>query len=160
MMPSSVESHRGILVVGGGITTAVEAAEAGYEVYIVEKNPYLGGRVAQLYKYFPKLCPPYCGLEINFRRMKQNPKISFYTQAELENVSGSEGDFTATIRVNPRYVTEKCTNCGECAEACPSDRPNDYNFGMDTTKAIYLPHDLAFPMRYVLDRAACGSGCQ
>ena len=72
-MPAGIETHRGILVVGGGIagiTTAVEAAEAGYEVYLVEKNPYLGGRVAQLYKYFPKLCPPYCGLEINFQRIK------------------------------------------------------------------------------------------
>ena len=66
--------HRSILVIGGGIagiTAAVEAAEVGYEVYIVERNPYLGGRVAQLYKYFPKLCPPYCGLEINFQRIKK-----------------------------------------------------------------------------------------
>ncbi|MBE0428484.1 MAG: CoB--CoM heterodisulfide reductase iron-sulfur subunit A family protein [Thermoleophilia bacterium] len=152
-----------VLIIGGGmsgITSAVEAAEAGLETVIVERNPYLGGRVSQLYKYFPKLCPPYCGLEINFRRIKQNPKISFYTQAEVQSVSGSEGDFTAAVQVNPRYVTEKCTNCGECAEACPSERPNDFNFNMDTTKAVYLPHDLAYPMRYVLDRAACGSGCQ
>ncbi|MHB1389903.1 MAG: FAD-dependent oxidoreductase [Thermoleophilia bacterium] len=152
-----------VLIVGGGIsgiTTAVEAAEAGLEAVIVEKNTYLGGRVSQLFKYFPKLCPPYCGLEINFRRIRQNPKISFHTQAEVQGVSGSEGDFTATVRVNPRYVNEKCTNCGECAKVCPAERSNDYNFGMDTTKAVYLPHDLAFPMRYVIDRAACGSGCQ
>lgn len=152
-----------VLIVGGGIsgiTTAVEAAEAGLETVIVEQNTYLGGRVSQLYKYFPKLCPPYCGLEINFRRIRQNPKISFHTQAEVQSVSGSEGNFTATVKVNPRYVNAKCTNCGECAKVCPADRPNDYNFGMDTTKAVYLPHDLAFPMRYVIDRAACGSGCQ
>ena len=152
-----------VLVIGGGIsgiTSAVEAAEAGLETVIVEKNPYLGGRVAQLYKYFPKLCPPYCGLEINFKRIKQNPKISFYTLSEVQSVSGSEGDFKVTVKVNPRYVNEKCTNCGDCAEACPAARPNDFNFGMDTTKAIYLPHDLAFPMRYVLDKSACGSDCQ
>jgi quinone-modifying oxidoreductase subunit QmoA len=74
-----------ILVVGGGmsgITAAIEAAEAGYDTYIVEKNPYLGGRVAQLHNYFPKLCPPLCGLEINFRRMKQNSRIRFFTMAE------------------------------------------------------------------------------
>ena len=74
------DEERKILVVGGGIsgmTAAIEAAEAGAEVVLVEKNPYLGGRVALLNQYFPKLCPPACGLEINFRRIKQNPKITF-----------------------------------------------------------------------------------
>jgi len=81
-----------IMVVGGGIsglTTAIEAAEVGYEVFIVEKNPYLGGRVSQLNQYFPKLCPPTCGLEINFRRIKDNPNIKFFTMAEVEKVSGA-----------------------------------------------------------------------
>lgn len=152
-----------VLIIGGGmsgISAAIEAAEAGLESVIVERNPYLGGRVAQLFKYFPKLCPPYCGLEINFRRIKQNPMITQFTLAEVESVSGSEGDFNVTVRVSPRYVNEKCTSCGDCVEACPATRANDFNFGMDSTKAIYLPHDLAFPMRYVLDKAACGSGCQ
>src|SRR3970040_1416495 len=83
--------YRAILVVGGGIariTAAVEAAEAGYEVYLVEKNPYLGGRVAQLYKYFPKLCPPYCGLEINFQRIKKEPRVRFFTLAEVKTTAG------------------------------------------------------------------------
>ncbi len=152
-----------VLVIGGGIsgiTAAIEAAEAGMESVIVERNPSLGGRVAQLYKYFPKLCPPYCGLEINFRRIRQNPAISYYTLSEIESVSGSEGNFTATVRINPRYVNEKCTNCGDCAAVCPAERSNDYNFGMNSTKAVYLPHDLAFPMRYVLDKSACNSVCQ
>ncbi len=152
-----------VLIVGGGIsgiTAAVEAAEAGLEAIIVERNPHLGGRVAQLHKYFPKLCPPYCGLEINFKRIKQNPKIGFRTLAQVESISGNEGNFNVTIKVDPRYVNEKCTACGDCVAACSSERANDFNYGMDTTKAIYLPHDLAFPMRYVLDRSACGSGCQ
>ncbi|NOZ26094.1 MAG: CoB--CoM heterodisulfide reductase iron-sulfur subunit A family protein [Nitrospirae bacterium] len=155
--------QKSILIIGGGIsgiTTAVEAAEAGYDATIVEKRPYLGGRVAQLFKYFPKLCPPYCGLEINFRRIKQNPKIKFYTLSEVDSISGAEGDFKASIRVNPRYVNEKCTACGKCAEVCPAERPNDFNFGMDTTKAIYRPHDMAFPARFVIDEQACkGSAC-
>ena len=70
---------KSILVVGGGmsgLTAAIEAAEVGYEVVIVEKNAYLGGRVAQLYQYFPKLCPPSCGLEINFKRTKNNPRVT------------------------------------------------------------------------------------
>jgi quinone-modifying oxidoreductase subunit QmoA len=151
------------LVVGGGIsglTTAIEAAETGASVVIVERNPYLGGRVAQLFRYFPKLCPPYCGLEINFRRIKQNPAISFYTMAEIESIEGSAGNFRVRIKQDPRYVNEKCTACNACVEACPVERPNDFNFGMDSTKAIYLPHEMSFPMRFVIDDKYCkGKEC-
>jgi quinone-modifying oxidoreductase subunit QmoA len=90
---------QGILVVGGGmggLSAAIEAAEAGYDTYLVEKNSYLGGRVAQLHNYFPKLCPPYCGLEINFRRIRQNPKVRVFTMAEVVNMSGEEGNFDVT----------------------------------------------------------------
>jgi len=142
-----------VLVVGGGIsglTTAVEAAEAGRDVFIVEKRPYLGGRVAQLNQYFPKLCPPTCGLEINFRRMRQNPRIKFFTMAEVEKISGEEGNFDVAVRLNPRYVNENCTACGACGEAVTTEIPNDFNYGMDKVKAAYLPHQFAFPMRYVL----------
>jgi len=154
-------AEKGILVVGGGIsgiTAAVEAAETGYEVTLIEKNPYLGGRVVQLNKYFPKLCPPNCGLEINFKRIKGNPRLKFYTIAEVEKFSGSEGGFDVTVRLNPRYVNEKCTACGECVKVCPQERPNDFNFGMDKTKAIYLPHEFAFPLRYVIDENYCTKG--
>jgi heterodisulfide reductase subunit A-like polyferredoxin len=129
---------------------------------LVEKNPYLGGRVAQLGRYFPKLCPPYCGLEIFFKRIKSNPRIKFSTNAEVEKVSGSAGNFEVTVKVNPRYVTNDCTACNECVEACPEERPNEFNYGMDKTKAIYLPHELAFPMSYVIDASACkkAEGCR
>lgn len=143
-----------ILVVGGGmsgLSAAIEAAEAGHEVYLVEKNPYLGGRVAQLHQYFPKLCPPYCGLEINFRRIKNSPKIRFYTMAEVTGISGEAGNFDVSIQMNPRYVNEKCTGCNKCAEACTLEIDNPFNYGMDKIKAAYLPHDMAFPLRYVLD---------
>ncbi len=145
-----------ILVVGGGmsgITAAIEAAEAGYDTYIVEKNPYLGGRVAQLHNYFPKLCSPYCGLEINFRRIRQNPRVRIFTLCEVEKISGEEGNFDVTLKLNPRYVDEKCTCCGKCAEACTMEIENAFNYGMDKIKAAYLPHDMAYPMRYVLDPA-------
>lgn len=129
---------------------------------MVEKNPYLGGRVAQLGRYFPKLCPPYCGLEIFFKRIKANPRIKFFTNAEVEEVSGNAGNFEVAIKINPRYVTENCTACNKCVEVCPAERPNDFNYGMDKTKAIYLPHELAFPMRYAIDANACkkAEGCK
>jgi quinone-modifying oxidoreductase subunit QmoA len=149
-----------ILVVGGGIsgiTTAVEAAETGYDVVLVEKNPSLGGRVAQLTKYFPKLCPPYCGLEINLRRVKQNPNIEYYTLAEVESVSGEPGAYDVKIKVNPRYVNDNCTACGKCAEACSTEIPNEFNFGMDNIKGAYLPHEMAFPFKYVLSPKIIGT---
>jgi quinone-modifying oxidoreductase subunit QmoA len=142
-----------ILVVGGGIsglTTAVEAAEAGRDVFIVEKRPYLGGRVAQLNQYFPKLCPPTCGLEINFRRIRQNPRIKSFTMAQVESISGEEGNFDVSIKLNPRYVNENCTACGACGEVVTTEIPNEYNYNMDKIKAAYLPHDMAYPMRYVI----------
>ncbi|KJU85351.1 methyl-viologen-reducing hydrogenase subunit delta [Candidatus Magnetobacterium bavaricum] len=158
-----MSDKKSILVIGGGIsglTTAIEAAEAGYNTIIVEKNPYLGGRVAQLNRYFPKLCPPYCGLEINFKRIKQNPNIKFYTMAEVDSVSGTEGNFSVQLKINPRFVNAKCTACNKCVEVCPVERPNSFNFGMDKTKAIYRPHEMSFPMKYVIDSAVCpGTQC-
>ncbi len=142
-----------ILVVGGGIsglTTAIEAAEVGYEVFLVEKNPYLGGRVAQLNQYFPKLCPPTCGLEINFRRIKDNPRIKVLTLAEVESVSGDAGNYDVAVKVNPRYVNENCTCCNACTEACQAEIDSEYDFGMQKIKGAYLPFEMAFPTRYVV----------
>ncbi len=142
-----------ILVVGGGIsglTTALEAAEVGYEVFLVEKNPYLGGRVAQLNQYFPKLCPPTCGLEINFKRIKDNPRIKVLTLAEVQKVEGGPGNYTVAVTLNPRYVNENCTCCGACAEACQTEIASDYDFGMKKIKAAYLPFAMAFPARFVI----------
>jgi len=149
-----------ILVVGGGIsglTATLEAAEVGYEVFLVEQNPYLGGRVAQLKHYFPKLCPPTCGLEINFKRIKDNPKIKCFTLAEVENVSGGPGNYDVSIKLNPRYVNEKCTCCGECEKASTTEIPNAFNFDMDMIKGAYLPHNMAFPMRYVMSPKIIGT---
>ncbi len=143
-----------ILVVGGGmsgVSAALEAAEAGYDVVLVEKNPYLGGRVAQLHQYFPKLCPPYCGLEINFKRIKSNPRIQVITMAEVTAIEGEPGAYKATVSQAPRYVNEKCTACGLCSEAVEATVPNPFNYGLDEIKAAYLPHEMAYPFRYVID---------
>ena len=153
---------REILVIGGGIagiTAAIEAAEAGYNVYLVEKRPYLGGRVIQMNKYFPKLCPPYCGMEINIRRLRNSKRVTVFTNSEIVEISGEPGNFEVKVKMNPRYVTDACTACGECVKACPSDRPDEFNYGLSTTKAIYLPHEMAFPFKYVIDREYCKEGC-
>jgi quinone-modifying oxidoreductase subunit QmoA len=155
-------NDRKILVIGGGmsgLTAALEAAESGAQVIITEKEPYLGGRVAQLHRYFPKLCPPTCGLEINFRRIRENPNISFYTMAEVTQVSGTAGNFDVTLTVKPRYVNDRCVACDACAEACPEWRVNDFNYGLDKTKAAYLPFDMAFPQKYVIDASVCKDDC-
>jgi quinone-modifying oxidoreductase, subunit QmoA len=142
-----------VLVVGGGIsgiTAAVEAAEAGCKVILVERLPYLGGRVAQLHKYFPKLCPPTCGLEINFRRIRSNADLTVYTLAEVDTISGSAGDLTATIKVSPRYVEDRAAT-SKCVEDCPVEIANDFNYGMDTVRAVRLPYEMAYPMHLVAD---------
>ncbi len=160
-----------ILVVGGGIsglTTALEAAEVGYEVFLVEKNPYLGGRVSQLNQYFPKLCPPTCGLEINFRRIKDNPRIKVFTLAEVEKVDGTPGNYDVAIKINPRYVNENCTCCGECATACQAEIDSEYDLGMKKIKGAYLPFEMAFPARFVIapeiigteDAQRCKEACK
>jgi len=152
-----------VLVIGGGfsgLTAAVEAAEAGAEVILVEKNPYLGGRVTQLNKYFWKMCPPNCGLEIQYKRIKNNGNVTIHTLAQVEKISGSEGNFEVTIKTTPRFVNDKCTACNKCAEACPVERSNDFDFGMSKTKAAYLAHSQAFPTQYVIDGKVCkGSSC-
>ncbi|MCW5977145.1 MAG: CoB--CoM heterodisulfide reductase iron-sulfur subunit A family protein [Bryobacteraceae bacterium] len=156
-------SARAILVVGGGIsgiTAAVEAAEAGRQVVLIEKSPFLGGRVTRTHLYFPKLCPPACGLEINYKRIRNNPAITVLTQAELESLAGTPGSYQATVKIAPRFVTSACTACGACAEACPAERPDDFNYGLKKTKAAYIPAANAFPPLYAIDRPACPNGCR
>jgi len=159
----AAQQTKAVLVVGGGIgglTVAVETAEAGWPVVVVEKNAFVGGRVAANHLYFPKMCPPTCGLEINFQRLRKNPAIRILTLAEVTKVSGGAKDAVATVTVKPRFVNEKCTACGKCVEACPVQRPDAFNAGLGTTKAVYLPHAMAYPHRFAIDPAVClGKSC-
>jgi len=150
-----------ILVVGGGIagiTAAVEAAETGYDVVLLEQDASLGGRVTKFNRYFPKLCHPTCGLEINYQRIRKNSQIKVMTMSTVDGVSGVRGNFKVTVKTAPRYVSAKCTACGDCASVSETEVPNPFNYGLDKIKGAYLPHEHAFPMRYVVAPEAITAG--
>ncbi len=159
-MTEVIATNETILVVGGGIsgmTAALEAAETGKQVVLVEKRPSVGGRTAQLYKYFPKLCFPTCGLEINQRRAKMNPGLNILTMAEVIDIAGEAGDYTATVKLSPRYVNENCTGCGDCARAVEAEFDDEFNYSLNKRKGAYLPYAMAHPQRYVLDPRIIGT---
>ncbi len=159
-MSEIVATNQTILVVGGGIsgmTAALEAAEVGKQVIVIEKTPSVGGRVTKLYKYFPKLCFPTCGLEINQRRMAANKNITVLTMSEVTDLQGEAGNYTATVKISPRYVNSNCTACGACGDAVEAEFDNEHNYNMDKHKGAYLPHNMAMPKRYVIDPAMIGT---
>jgi quinone-modifying oxidoreductase, subunit QmoA len=148
------------LVIGAGIagiTAALELAETGFTVALVEKEPFIGGRVSRINLYFPKMCPPTCGLEINMKRIKDNDKIKLFTLSEVTEIKGKAGDFNAKVKVKPRYIKENADDkqCERAAAAMAQERPNGYNLGLDNTKLVYLPYNNAFPLQYVFDKDAC-----
>ena len=148
------------LVIGGGIAgiqTALDVADAGYEVDIVEKSPTIGGRMAQLDKTFPTLDCAACILTPKMVDAAQNEKINLITYAELDSVSGFVGNFTAKIRKKARFVDEdKCTGCGVCTEKCPSRKGlNEFNMGLNTRGAVYIPFAQAIPNVAVIDKTQC-----
>ena len=158
-MTASIATNQTILVVGGGIsgmTAALEAAECGKQVILVEKTPTLGGRTAQLYRYFPKMCHPSCGLEINLKRLRGNPNVRVMTMTELVAASGQRGNYNVTLKVAPRYINENCTACGDCGKAVTSEVADGFNYGLSKVKAAYLPHAMAYPQRFVIDASIVG----
>ncbi len=159
-MSDIVATNETILVVGGGIsgmTAAIEAAECGKQVILIEKSAAIGGRVARLYKYFPKMCHPSCGMEINQRRLMGNNNIRLLTMTEVTEVSGEEGNYSVTLKTAPRFVNENCTACGDCAEVVDTEIKNEQNYGLNTRKAAYLPSAMAYPQRYVIDPSIIGT---
>lgn len=153
-MTALIATGQTILVVGGGIggmTAALEAAECGKQVMLIERCATLGGRTARLYRYFPKMCHPTCGMEINLRRLKGNRNVRVMTMTQVLSVTGQRGDYHVTLKVSPRHVNENCTACGDCAKAVDETIDNPYEYGLARTPAAYLPHAMAYPQRYVID---------
>ena len=159
-MSDVIATNETIMVVGGGIsglTAALEAAECGKKVLLVEKSPTVGGRISQLYKYFPKLCFPTCGLEIQLRRLRANRNVHLLTMAEVLQVEGDTGNYTVTVKVVPRYVNENCTACGDCATVVETEFDDEHNYGMMKRKGAYLANRMAYPQHYVIDPRIIGT---
>ena len=148
------------LVIGGGIAgiqTALDIAEAGFEVDIVEKEPTIGGKMAQIDKTFPTLDCAACILTPKMVDVAQHEKIKIFSYSEVESVKGFVGNFRVAIRRKARYVDEdKCTGCGICTEKCPQKKvPNEFNMGFDTRRAVYIPFAQAVPKVATIDANYC-----
>jgi quinone-modifying oxidoreductase subunit QmoA len=150
---------KSLLVIGAGIagiSAALEAAEAGAEVILVEREPTIGGRVLRTNNYFPKMCPPSCGMEINTRRLERNPRIRVLTNTHVSGAEQNDDGWSVELTSGPAWVNAKCTACGDCEAACTTEVDDPHNLGMSKAKAIRLPHPAAWPNRYVFDREAVG----
>jgi len=159
----TVPVERRVLVVGGGvagITASLNLADMGYEVYLVEKNPSIGGHMAQLDKVFPYHDCSICILAPLMVEANRHPNIRLITYAEVESVSGWIGNFKVRIRKKPRYIKEEeCTGCAICADYCPIEVPNEFDCGLGMRKAVYMPFPQATPTVYTIDPDHC-VGCR
>ena len=156
---SSPVTKRALVIGGGiaGIQTALDIAEAGFEVDIVEKQPTIGGKMTQIDKTFPTLDCAACILTPKMVDCAQNDKIHIYAYSEVEHVGGFVGNFHVKIRRKARFVKEDvCTGCGACTEKCPQKKvPNEFNLGLDTRRAIYIPFAQAVPKVATIDPDSC-----
>ncbi|MEM0216561.1 MAG: CoB-CoM heterodisulfide reductase HdrA2 [Candidatus Bathyarchaeia archaeon] len=147
------------LVIGGGIAginAALDLAEMGFKVYLLEKSESIGGHMAQLDKTFPTLDCSICIEGPKMVDVGRHPNIEIISYADLVSVSGFIGNFKVKIRKNPRYViAENCTGCGECKDVCPIEYPNEWDMGLGVRKAISVPFDQAVPLVYRINRDYC-----
>jgi len=148
-----------VLIVGGGITgieAALQIADSGKKVYLVEKEPSIGGYMARFDKTFPTLDCAACILTPKMVSVGQHPNIELLTYSDVTDFSGYVGNFTARIRKRPRYIDEeKCTGCGQCEQKCPLSVPSEFDCGLGKRKAIYRPFPQAVPGTPVIDREHC-----
>jgi heterodisulfide reductase subunit A len=157
--PISVPVTRRVLIIGGGIAgirAALDVANSGYQVYLVEKTGTIGGRMAQLSETFPTLDCSTCILGPLMVEVYRNPNIKLLRLSQVEEVKGYIGNFKVRVRQEPQYVdVSKCNSCGECTKVCPAEVPNEFDSGLTWRKAIYIPFAQAVPPAYVLDAKSC-----
>lgn len=154
-----VEIEKATMVVGAGIagiSAALDLANGGFKVYLIEKEPSIGGNMARIDKTFPTLDCSSCILTPRMAEVEAHPNIELITMAEVEKVDGYVGNFEVTVKQRPRYVdVERCTSCGDCAEVCPVDVPADFDANLTYRNAIYVPFAQSVPSAYVLDMDSC-----
>lgn len=147
------------LIIGGGVAgihSALDLADMGFKVYLVERLPSIGGKMSQLDKTFPTLDCSICILGPKMVDVDQHPNIEIISYAEVKKVEGYIGNFHVTVQKNPRFVDEElCNGCGECDKVCPVEVPNDYEEGLGPRKAIYVLFPQTIPMKYTIDMDAC-----
>lgn len=152
-------NRNSVLVVGGGaagLQAAIDLASTGINVYLIEKEPRLGGHTPLLHQLFPTMENAEELTKQLLQKVLNNPNIRVLSYARIESVAGSVGNFKAQIAKRPRYVDEsKCTNCGECEKVCPVDVPKRFEIGLATRKAIYMPKPFPVPPRYLIDEETC-----
>ncbi len=156
-MSSSAPSDT-VLVIGGGIAgiqAALDLANAGARVVLVERSPVIGGVMAYLDKNFPTLDCSICIEAPKIGEVIRHPNIEVLTLAEVVGVRGRPGDYEVEILVRPRFVTDACTKCGRCSEVCPVAVPFEVDGGLSLRKAVFLPFPQAEPGTYVIDAEAC-----
>ncbi|HID93346.1 MAG TPA: FAD-dependent oxidoreductase [bacterium (Candidatus Stahlbacteria)] len=169
LTPIGVPVTRRALVIGGGIAgiqASLDIANSGYEVILVEKEPSIGGHMAQLSETFPTLDCSQCILTPKMVEAGQHPNIKLYTYSEIEDISGYVGNFNVKIRKKTPYVDwQKCNGCGECPQACPVNIRSAFEAGLADRKAIYRPFPQAVPNKFTIDkrgipfcRYACPAG--
>ena len=149
---------RKALVIGGGVAgiqAALDLADTGYQVYLVEREPSIGGRMAQLDKTFPTMDCSICILAPKMADAGRHPNIELLTNSEVLDVKGYIGNFKAKVLKKPRYVTDECTTCGDCVPVCSVTLPNEFDIGLATRHGIYIPFPQAVPSTYIVDRDLC-----
>ncbi|MDI6853145.1 MAG: FAD-dependent oxidoreductase, partial [Deltaproteobacteria bacterium] len=154
------------MVVGAGIAgvqAALDLANAGFYVHLVEKKPAIGGVMAQLDKTFPTNDCSMCIISPKLVECGRHLNIEIHTLSEVKAIAGEPGNFTVTVAQEPRYVDPaKCTGCGACTDACPVGVPNEFNMALDEAKAIYRLYPQAIPSTFAIkkyDRAPCVRAC-